>query len=201
MTKSFTSILILLTAVAASAETGRDAWLRYVPVRNQEAETYREVVVLGHSEVVRTAEEEVMRGFRGMLGRELRVVARPSRPAIVLGTAAYIKQTFPEIQRLDRIGVDGFQLVRHSGSLLIIGGNDSGVLYGAFSLLRRIALRQPMEALENPSAPIRWTNEWDNLDGIIERGYGGRSIFFADGDVAGDLTRAKEYARLLASLG
>ena len=53
---------------------------------------------------------------------------------------------------------------------------------------------------ETPSAPLRWVNEWDNLDGTIERGYGGRSIFW-DNHVVPDLTRVGEYGRLLASLG
>ena len=44
-------------------------------------------------------------------------------------------------------------------------------------------------------------NEWDNLDGTIERGYGGASIFFENGAVASDLSRVREYARLLASIG
>src|SRR5262249_53585025 len=46
-----------------------------------------------------------------------------------------------------------------------------------------------------------WVDQWDNLDGSIERGYAGRSIFFEDGGVRADLTRAREYARLLASVG
>ena len=49
--------------------------------------------------------------------------------------------------------------------------------------------------------PIRWVNQWDNLDGSVERGYGGRSIFWEDGHARDDLTRVREYARLLASLG
>ena len=52
-----------------------------------------------------------------------------------------------------------------------------------------------------PSAAIRWTDEWDNPDGTIERGYAGPSIFFEGGHVRGDLTRVGEYARLLASVG
>ena len=35
----------------------------------------------------------------------------------------------------------------------------------------------------------------------IERGYAGRSIFFENGHVVPDLTRARDYARLLASIG
>jgi alpha-glucuronidase len=88
--------------------------------------------------------------------------------------------------------------------LLIAGAGERGVLYGTFEVLRRIASQQSIKSLdvvENPAAPIRWTNEWNNLDGSIERGYGGRSIFFADGNVIQDLGRVREYARLLASVG
>ena len=44
-------------------------------------------------------------------------------------------------------------------------------------------------------------DEWDNLNGTIERGYAGPSIFFENGSVRADLTRAGQYARLLASVG
>jgi alpha-glucuronidase len=54
---------------------------------------------------------------------------------------------------------------------------------------------------QSPSAPIRWVSQWDNLDGSIERGYAGRSIFFDNGQVRSDLTRVGDYARLLASVG
>ncbi len=54
---------------------------------------------------------------------------------------------------------------------------------------------------ENPYAPIRVINQWDNLNGTIERGYAGGSIFWANGHIVPDLTRAGDYARLLASLG
>ena len=49
--------------------------------------------------------------------------------------------------------------------------------------------------------PIRWIDEWDNIDGSIERGYAGRSIFFDAGHVRTDLVSVTEYARLLASIG
>ncbi|HEX6802273.1 MAG TPA: alpha-glucuronidase family glycosyl hydrolase [Terriglobales bacterium] len=87
---------------------------------------------------------------------------------------------------------------------LIAGADERGVLYGTFALLSRIGQGQNVATLddaETPSAPIRWVNQWDNLDGSIERGYAGRSIFFDGGAVRSDLTRAGEYARLLASIG
>ena len=73
----------------------------------------------------------------------------------------------------------------------------------SFICLEEVATQQPIpqDYRSAPSAPIRWVDEWDNLNGTIERGYAGRSIFFENGHVAQDLTRAGEYARLLASVG
>ena len=82
--------------------------------------------------------------------------------------------------------------------------NERGVLYGAFAILRKIALGQEMTRLDErqePAAPLRWVDDWDNLNGGIERGYAGPSIVFEDGAVRGDLSRVRDYARLLASLG
>jgi alpha-glucuronidase len=87
---------------------------------------------------------------------------------------------------------------------VVAGATDRGVLYGVFALLSKIAREQSVSALDEvqqPAAPVRWVNQWDNLNGKIERGYGGPSIFFENGDVRADLTRAGEYARLLASVG
>ena len=103
---------------------------------------------------------------------------------------------------------DGFWLgtITVSGKRLIVvaGQADRGVLYGAFALLRRIAVGDPIATLaerQEPAAPMRWVNEWNNLDGTIERGYAGPSIFFEDNNVRADLTRVGEYGRLLASVG
>jgi alpha-glucuronidase len=169
---------------------------------------YEEVVTFGKSEVIDTARAELARGLQAMLGRRLTTAPKVSRPAVVLGIVADLAQASPDIREPSGLQPDGycFRVTHLFGKpVLLVGAiTDRGVLYGVFALLRRVALRQEISSLdivENPSAPIRWTNDWDNLDGSIERGYGGRSIFFADGDVVSDLTRVKEYARLLASVG
>ncbi len=77
-------------------------------------------------------------------------------------------------------------------------------MYGAFALLRLLAAGGdvPAEGLhETPALAVRWTDEWDNADGSIERGFAGRSIFFDAGHVREDLAQVNEYARLLASVG
>ena len=77
-------------------------------------------------------------------------------------------------------------------------------MYGAFHLLEIVACGQPLPTkpiTDSPSSPVRWVNQWENLDGTIERGYAGRSIFYENGHVRADLTRVSDYGRLLASVG
>ena len=190
--------------IGACAEDGHEGWLRYAPLDSQGAKIYaavpRAVVVEGDSLVLRSAQSELSRGIRGMLGVALATPAidapAESRgPAIVL---AIEKDLAPESFRIRWTSVKG------RASLRVTGGDDRGVLYGVFALLSEIARRESLakiDVTQRPSAPVRWVNDWDNLDGTIERGYGGRSIFFDADNVRADLSRVNDYARLLASVG
>ncbi len=193
------------------AESGYEAWLRYAPLDAAAAASDSHlpavVAALDDSAVVRSAQEELIRGVRGMLGRTLRLETRlPREPAIVLGTFEALQKANARLPAdLPR---DGYRLktltIAGVSYLVIAAPNDRGVLYGAFALLRRIGLRQridPLDERQAPHAPVRWVNEWNNLNGTIERGYGGRSIFFENNNVRADLSRVRDYARLLASLG
>lgn len=51
------------------------------------------------------------------------------------------------------------------------------------------------------SIPLRILNHWDNLDGTIERGFAGKSIFFRNGTVKFDSLRIVEYGRINQSVG
>ena len=90
---------------------------------------------------------------------------------------------------------DGY---RFDGSTLS-ARREAGLLYGTYALLRG-----DMNMESHPAYDLRLLNHWDNLDGSIERGYAGRSIFW---DLDGDLPKAidsrliKEYARANASIG
>jgi alpha-glucuronidase len=205
-------LLILAFCAPSFSETGYDAWLRYRPRYQPIKDTQNlpaTLLQLDNSEVVTSAQTEMIRGVRGMLGRTLRVARNPAdEDMIVLGVAASVRKTFPGIAIPADLIPDGYWIKdtiqgRHR-VLLITASNDRGVLYGAFELLRALVLQQRLNGIDrksNPYQPIRWVNEWNNFDGSIERGYAGRSIFFSDGNVVSDLTRAGDYARLLASVG
>ncbi len=195
------------------AETGAEAWLRYSALSPQAAKTYERLpgktVLLGDSLVLRTAQQELVGGVAQMLGKTLRAGANsPWESAIVLGTVAQLDPFAPGLNPPQALRADGYWLksarIHGSECLFVTAATDRGVLYGVFALLSKIARGEILTAIDEeqqPYAPIRWVNQWDNLDGRIERGYGGPSIFFADGKVRSDLTRAGQYARLLASIG
>jgi len=198
----------------AEAQTGDAAWLRYAPIVDRAVSGRYDglpavVVSLDSSPVVESARQEIVRGVRGMLGRTLRIERElPSESAIVLGTLAAVGKAVKGLGPAPALEPDGYWLktVAEGGRTLVVVGapNERGVLYGTFALLRKIAMGEAVSTLdeaESPAAPVRWVNEWDNLDGSIERGYAGRSIFFEGGRVLEDLRRAQDYARLLASVG
>lgn len=203
----------LLAALPLCAQDDAQAWLRYAPPLHASldamyAATPGAVVSLDASSVAASAQHEMLRGIRSMLHRTLRMESSvPGCDAWVLGTTAEMQKAFPGYPA-PSIGPQGFALSTfhaHGHEYWLIDGADPrGVLYGAFHLLLGMAEGSSfafMQGPDSPSAPIRWTNEWDNLNGTIERGYGGRSIFFDNGAVRSDLARAGDYARLLASLG
>jgi alpha-glucuronidase len=77
-------------------------------------------------------------------------------------------------------------------------------LYGAFQFLRLLQTEQPiadLDVTERPRIQRRLLDHWDNLDGTIERGYAGRSLWNWD-ELPGRVDpRVQDYARANASIG
>ena len=90
---------------------------------------------------------------------------------------------------------DGYRITGHTVS----ARTEQGLLYGAYALLRG------EQGYSAPYFRLRILNHWDNLDGSIERGYAGKSIFWSlDEDGQCSVINApliREYARANASIG
>ena len=87
---------------------------------------------------------------------------------------------------------------------MIASIGEPGLLYGAFHFLRLLQTGRPIESLditERPRLARRLLNHWDNLDGSIERGYAGRSLWNWDELPDRVDPRVVDYARANASLG
>jgi alpha-glucuronidase len=77
---------------------------------------------------------------------------------------------------------------------------DIGFLYGTYALLRDQTVKGLSEKKElwgRPAVRYRILDHWDNLDGSVERGYTGESIFFPHFNPV----IIREYARANASIG
>ncbi len=112
-----------------------------------------------------------------------------------------------------------------SYSATVSASTEAGLLYGAFELLRLQNTRaidtggiapiagydgRNIDKTEQPAFSLRLLNHWDNLDGSIERGYAGKSIFwncnlrpqtFGSRQPSSGVQRLIDYARANASVG
>ena len=94
---------------------------------------------------------------------------------------------------------EGFVMNGNDDQLTITARHDIGLLYGAYEALRLQATDMPVkDEKQEPKFKLRLLNHWDNLDGSIERGYAGESIFEW---FKLDEQLIRDYARANASIG
>ena len=94
---------------------------------------------------------------------------------------------------------DGFTISGNDNEVVITARHDIGLLYGTYEVLRLQATdRHITDQTQHPKFKLRLLNHWDNLDGSIERGYAGESIFEWF-NLNEQLIR--DYARANASIG
>ena len=94
---------------------------------------------------------------------------------------------------------DGFTISGNDENLIITARHDIGLLYGTYEVLRLQATDNMIKGeTQKPFFKLRLLNHWDNLDGSIERGYAGQSIFEW---FHLDENLIREYARANASIG
>jgi alpha-glucuronidase len=195
------------------AEDGYELWLRYHPLPVAQASAYHaqvtELAIAATTPTEQAARDELLRGVGGLLGTLPVVTGNVDRDgALLAGTPA----SSPQLARLGldtrALGREGY-LIRHvnvdgHAAIAIVGNNDIGVLYGAFRFLRLLQTGQSLDHLDISDAPrvqLRVLDHWDNLDGSVERGYAGASIWdwwklpgYVD-------PRITDYARANASIG
>jgi len=198
------ALAFLCLSFAAHAESGYDLWLRYTPVETQYRAQYRIAALVAPSatSTQKAALDELNRGLRGMLGAAQAAGTTAEDGALVVGTPASSSVIATLKLPLSTLGTEGY-LIRHvNGAVVIAANTDVGALYGAFAYLRQVQQRLPItDTVSVPKTNLRVLNHWDNLDGSIERGYAGQSIFnwhILPGHVD---PRLIDYARANASIG
>lgn len=195
---------------------GYKAWLRYPPLNLNQAKEYAswcgEIVIAASepSAVLKNACEELVNGIGSMLGTAPQIGGSGKLPRflrITTGDLAELQGAM-ETAELEELGEEGYVLktVREPGReyIAIAGRTDRGALYGAFHFLRLMQTGQSvndLSVIEKPAAKLRMIDHWDNMDGSIERGYAGQSIFYRNGKFIIDRKRIRDYARMMAAVG
>ncbi len=194
-------------------EDGYRLWLRYVPLPG--APAYRrslgQLVIEGSSPTATVIRREMSAALSSMLGAALPDASDGLRDgAIVVGTP----DNSPAIKglgwqsELAKMGAEGYVIrparVASRSVIAIASAGELGALYGAFHFLRLLQVDASLDKLniaERPRVQLRLLNHWDNLDGTIERGYAGRSIWQWS-ELPGTISpRYIDYARANASVG
>lgn len=203
MKKYLILLFTVLTSLHVSAQSdGSQLWLG-----KQYANSCQVISQLPEDATVKIAKQELENNWRGKnvelkidkslnLGEGYNIYARPA-------------------QQGDNIQYEA----------TITASNSIGLLYGAYELIRlqntdayntgsgnQQNFSKAIDETEKPQVGLRILNHWDNLDGSIERGYAGKSIFKWEeiklgkngkgGSISKSLhDRLITYARANASLG
>lgn len=213
--KIFTFLLLSTSFIPLSAENGYDLWLRYVKIDNAKlAKEYlgvnKDILFPANTEVLQAAKKELATGLEGMLNIKLNEQSKFSGKSLVIGTPASNEliagmSLANELKQLDDEGYIIRTIAHNRKTVNVIAAKkDIGVLYGVYHYLRLMQTAHSLNNLaikEEPKLQIRILNHWDNLNGTIERGYAGYTIWEWQ-RLPGYVTkRYTDYARANASIG
>ena len=198
-----------------AGEDGSKLWLRYPRIEADSLPRYvwaaRRVLVKGSSQTSRVIREEVELALDGMLGDADRGIGPDLDNGAVLIGATKNSATIRDMNLaadLAQLGPEGFairtMMWKGKNITVIASEGEIGALYGTFHWLRLIQTRSVEENLaivQKPKVMLRTVNHWDNPNGSIERGYGGRSNWNWN-DLPDKMSpRYTMYARANASVG
>jgi alpha-glucuronidase len=207
------TLATLLGAIPAHAEDGYDLWLRYHLLAPDQVTRYHhhasELITGSANHTQIATRDELQRGLQGLLGQALPLGNTVTHDgAIIVGTPA----SSPLIARLQldtqSLGDEGYAIrsivINGHATTVIVGHSDIGAMYGAFHFLRLLQTEQAVDDLdvhESPRIKLRVLDHWDYLNGQVERGYAGASIWDWWKLPDWRAPRYTDYARANASIG
>lgn len=175
----FVLVFIVFLSLSSFAEDGSRLWLRYEKVGNHIV-SKRKIQTTSKNPIVLLAKRELDNYWAGS---DVKLLIDPKQSKLKDGY---------RIKSLDK------------KALIVVACEPVGLLYAAYHLLKGQELDQNFldyNIEEIPSYDIRILNHWDNLDGTVERGYAGYSLWKWDELPQITSSRYEQYARANASIG
>lgn len=196
-----------------SRADGYDLWLSYEVADTEYSKNYssliKQVQVADGGDISDVIANELETALNTLLGKYYpihKVKSFSDKPGTLIAATidTLIDETGSSIPSELMPKDDGYAIYTNNSSIYITANTEKGVLYGTFAFLRLLQTGQPIENLKITSSPAlryRMLDHWDNLDGSIERGYAGKSIWKWNDLPSRIDGRYKDYARACASVG
>ncbi len=207
---------LILCMPMLHAENGYDLWLRYQKVDNSQllnsySKTLAKLNFPVNSATLTEAKNELQQGLDGLLDTNLPETDGISKGTLLVGTPASSK-VLSDIHAITNeisvLGDEGFLIktmkVNGTPCTVIAARKDMGVMYGVFHFLRLLQTQSDIKELnitQVPKLQRRMLNHWDNLNGTIERGYAGYTLWDWQRLPGYSDPRYRDYARANASIG
>ncbi|WP_304201610.1 alpha-glucuronidase family glycosyl hydrolase [Flavobacterium alvei] len=209
-------IPLLLFCINSSAQADYKLWLQYKKIQDSKlASEYKSKIngffALGNSATIQVTSKELQSGLSSLLDTKIQTQQDINgENTLVFGSKSSLNEDIIKNLKneLDQVNNEGYIIktfsLNNKNHILITGNTDIGVLYGVFNFLKLLQTNKSIENLnivDSPKINIRMLNHWDNLNGTVERGYAGSSLWnwqklpdFID-------QRYIDYARANASIG
>ena len=207
---------LILCMPMLHAENGYDLWLRYQKVDNSQllnsySKTLAKLNFPVNSATLTEAKKELQQGLDGLLDTNLPETDGISKGTLLVGTPASSKVLsgiHAITNEISGLGDEGFLIktlkVNGTPCTVIAARKDMGVMYGVFHFLRLLQTQSDIKELnitQMPKLQRRMLNHWDNLNGTIERGYAGYTLWDWQRLPGYIDPRYRDYARANASIG
>lgn len=209
-------IPLLLFCINSSAQADYKLWLQYKKIEDSKlASEYKSkingIFALGNSATIQATSKELQSGLSSLLDTKIQTQQDINdENTLVFGSKSSLNEDIIKNLKneLDQVNNEGYLIktfsLNNKNHILITGNTDIGVLYGVFNFLKLLQTNKSIENLnivDSPKINVRMLNHWDNLNGMVERGYAGSSLWnwqklpdFID-------QRYIDYARSNASIG
>ncbi|WP_188617858.1 alpha-glucuronidase family glycosyl hydrolase [Cloacibacterium rupense] len=203
------TVLLLCNSFTASAQITKDydLWLQY-----QKSSVANDIF----KNIALNTKDETNKAIQDELKTASERMFQYSPTFSNSGNATLIIKKFSELEptqkniinKANALNDEGFAIetIQNKGkkTVLITAKNSLGLLYGTFRLLRELQIdpsKKHFSIADEPKLKVRMLNHWDNLDGTVERGYAGSSIW--NWQKLPDFIDKKyiDYARANASVG
>lgn len=207
------SFLLFLPSCATADEMpnedGYSLWLRYLSIDEPDARAhyapYFEAITLpGESPTLDAIKKEFALATEGFFSKEARFASSPGQGNGI--ELVLVQPADPGHEALSKLNRGAYEITSDGTreKVTLRATSEEGLLYGTFHLTRLVQSRAPLDGLairENPKLDFRMLNQWDNLNGTVERGYSGGTIYKWDELPETVDPRYEDFARANASIG